>query len=721
MVGGIVMDLEQDLVFCFIEEDNIQRAYFRVRPLLTIQGDVQEEAVSRWPDDGCLRIVPDRNEQHTFKDRMRTLGSYCLMDITGFPADANKIRTNKNYSPEKGEKNQFILYSDTIKPLPEHTFYEAIECKADDYAAAAQKAITPLFFIADDATLYGPVAKAAPEKPENAKEAEATLYPLVCPDGSVHTMLCMKDQPKEAAPAPAEEPLPIGKPLQILDQTKDFEATLQSLDQPLSQSANLLKQPEAAPAVTAMPVPEKPLTGTPLFKAPMRTSVPQPKNKLQEVVSAQWRVAKNEPPTSPLPVGAKMHTVENPVQVACDSMRAAWQVPEARTQLIDFLLSLDGMPAKLEPKLTESARGTALQKALQARLEDMEAERLLVLLQLDKAKADLDAYRRSVIDGLSEKTKAETNALLKEKAEHEAALAALKQQENALVAQRDELLRRIDELQHALPDALAKALTDAQLAAPVHGTPLRMSPVSGQEADPERYIARVMETCAASGVNIQRNQAVAMLSLACLCPRMGIATFTPAPVATLITNIAAALGWRSGLAQQITPEQKPVLSVRPASSTPALLLTTLAAYAPLEGISKILLARTPGNLTRNPAYELSSWPVLTLPDMPAVPALSISGEPLSPAPWLALAEDVPADAAAVLEPMMKQLPPLSGQALKEMQRFIAVGAKLMEGGLAAALDWAILLWLIPAMDRSAKTVSAVKPLLGEFPLSFAKL
>ena len=35
------MNLEQELVFALIEEDNVQRAYFRVRPLLTVHGDVQ--------------------------------------------------------------------------------------------------------------------------------------------------------------------------------------------------------------------------------------------------------------------------------------------------------------------------------------------------------------------------------------------------------------------------------------------------------------------------------------------------------------------------------------------------------------------------------------------------------------------------------------------------------------------------------------------------------
>lgn len=731
-----MMNLERDLVFCFIEEDNIQRAYFRVRPLLTVHGGVQEEAAQLWPDDGCLRIVPDRNEQHTFKDRMRTLGGYCMMNLQGIPADANKIRTNKNYKPERGEKNQYILYSDTVQPLPEHTFYEVMEAKADDFAQAAQQAVTPLFYIRDNDTLYGPVRKADPQKPDTAKEAEGTLYPLTCPDGKERVLLCIEQPLPAAQPAeeaakestPEEAELPIGKPLQILDQNKNFEETLQGLDQPLSKGANLLHQPEPKAEVKpAAPINDKPLTGTPLFRAPMRTSVPQPKNKLQEVVSAQWRVARNEPPTAPLPAGAKMHQIENPVESACTSMKAAWQVPEAQTQLIDLILSLDGMRAKLEPYMVEAAADSPLQKALHARLQDMEAERLSVLLQLDKAKADLEGFRRSAIEALSEKAKAETNQLLASKAEHEAALEALKAQQNALLAQRDELLRRIDELQQSeLPAALSKALADAQIAAPVNGVPLRMSPVSGSMTAADDMIRRVISAFAASGVIIQRNHAAAMLAVMAVSSRIGLVSAAPAAAATLIGNVARALGWHSGFGQQVTPEQKPLLSALPADHTPAVLLTTLAAYAPLERITKVILTRSAVNLTRNTAYETCSWPVIQLPSLSIVPEIEAdhAEQPVSAASLQALL-DVPGatreEIDQVLTGVLQQVTPLSGATIKEMYRFISACSSLMDGGLAAACDWAILLWILPAVDRNARTVGALKPLLAEYPLSLSKL
>lgn len=707
------MNLERDLVFCFIEEDNIQRAHFRVRPLMTIHGNVQEEAQRLWPDEGCLRIVPDRNEQHTFKERMRTLGGYCVMNLQGISADVNKIRTNKNYRPEKGESNQFILYSDTVQPVPEHTFFQVLEGAAADFSALAEKSITPLFYIKQDDTLYGPVKKAEPAQPDTAQAAEGVLYPLTCPDGQERVLLCI--QP--AAPAPKEEALPIGKPLQILDQSKDFEETLSGLNQPLSKGANLLHQAAETPAPVP-PASDKPLAGTPLFRATMRTSVPQPKNKLQEVVAAQWRVARNEPPTDPLPADTAMRQVENPVEIACTSLRTAWQVPEAQNQLIDFLLSLDGMRAKLDTRLAEVAEGSMLQKALHARLQDMEAERLSLLLQLDKAKADLESFRRTVAEQLSAKAKTEIDQLTQRKTQCEAAVAALEQQQAALLAQRDELTRRVDELQAALPAVLAKALTDAQLTAPVAGVPLRLSPAVGQDAEATEMIRRVMDAFTASGVSMERNAAIALLALLGICPRWGLTAASSAAASTLMGNLVSSLGWSSSYAHQVAAEQRPLLSSAPVHAAPAVLLTSLATYAPLEGITKVFLARSPMNLIRNTAYEASPWPIFPLPQLETVAEQAFTAAPVSADALHAFASQqaaTPEEIDRVLSPVMKQLPPLSGAALKELHQFIGACSAVMDGGFAAACDWGITLWLLPMADRTSKTIGTLKTLLEEYP------
>ena len=113
------MNFQGKAVLVYLEEDNIARAYFRVQPLMTQDGPLGP-MTGEFPDNGFLRIVPDKNEQHTFKERMRALSGLCLVDLRLFPTESNKIRTNKNYRPEGEEHNQFILYSDAVKALPEH-------------------------------------------------------------------------------------------------------------------------------------------------------------------------------------------------------------------------------------------------------------------------------------------------------------------------------------------------------------------------------------------------------------------------------------------------------------------------------------------------------------------------------------------------------------------------------------------------------------------------
>ena len=95
------MNYDREVVFAFLEEDNTQRVYFRLKPLLCASGDMREEALKLWPDEGGLRIVPDKNEQCYFKDRMRELGSYCLMDLTPFPGVRAEIRAISRKYPNE--------------------------------------------------------------------------------------------------------------------------------------------------------------------------------------------------------------------------------------------------------------------------------------------------------------------------------------------------------------------------------------------------------------------------------------------------------------------------------------------------------------------------------------------------------------------------------------------------------------------------------------------
>ena len=143
------MNFQGKAILVYLEEDNIARAYFRVQPLMTQEGPIGPVA-AEYPDDGFLRIVPDKNEQHTFKERMRSLTGLCLVDLRCFPLDANKIRTNKNYSPSRGETNQFIVYSDAVRSLPEDLLFQVVG------EGEVKNAFTPQVYIRNGANIQGP-------------------------------------------------------------------------------------------------------------------------------------------------------------------------------------------------------------------------------------------------------------------------------------------------------------------------------------------------------------------------------------------------------------------------------------------------------------------------------------------------------------------------------------------------------------------------------------
>ena len=86
-------EINGTITLAYVEEDNRQRVIFRVIPLCTREGNVFHGGADDFPDEGSLRIVPDKREQRTFKERMREAGGLCAIQLASegkelfFPAD----------------------------------------------------------------------------------------------------------------------------------------------------------------------------------------------------------------------------------------------------------------------------------------------------------------------------------------------------------------------------------------------------------------------------------------------------------------------------------------------------------------------------------------------------------------------------------------------------------------------------------------------------------
>lgn len=174
-------EINGTISLAYVEEDNKQRVIFRVIPLCTREGCTFRGGAEDFPDEGSLRIVPDKREQSTFKERMRALGGLCVIHLLSDGKELLKVRQNRNYAPEQGERNQFAIYSDVICEFTEDGCFEVVEL-----GAAAQSALTPKVLVHKNKVLYGPVDKEA---------ADTTDLSGLKPFGNDRFLLHMVDSP----------------------------------------------------------------------------------------------------------------------------------------------------------------------------------------------------------------------------------------------------------------------------------------------------------------------------------------------------------------------------------------------------------------------------------------------------------------------------------------------------------------------------------------------
>ena len=658
------MDLQHEIAFAFLEEDKVQSAYFRVIPLVTRSGDIREDAKAAWPEDGALRIIPDRNEQYTFKDRMRSMGSWCAVDITSYSADANKIRTNKNYRPERGERNRYIIFSDGICGPERAPFRELLEGKPGDAETLAAQAITPVFYIQDGDTVYGPVERAAAADPKVSGALEAQLFRLTLPDGKEHALLCTDTAP--AQPESAPESLPIGESLNILDQSKTFEETVESLSQPLSGDANLIhSRTSALRASMQESAPAKKLTGTPLVRTNVHTATPMVKDRVQEVVNGHFQAARNaEPPAPPVPFNQSLPQVENPVAKAEDILQRIWTDGEVRMRLAQFLLSLDGMKQALDA--SQDSGNSRLASAMQKHLENLEVERLRLLIELDQAKEDMVAFRAKAVAEATGKARRELEALRHEQ----------------------ETLRR----------------SIAEMRAELGENPPPQEPLTGMQ-----LLDREEKAFARAALPFHRENAAAWLALVTRPGRIGVVSGDAEGCLLMCEHHAHILGWQFGTVPVQTADGTPNCE------TPKLCLTFNPNKA-CAGEMRMLCVAT----------DRSAFADDTVPVIPVVNTRyhipEESSEFRVTADFLRqIAESAPVPAAeirAILQPVFAEAG-MSDALLDEAVAFTGPAAGLMDGGLVAACDWALCLYLAPRLTKERQ--AALQATLVEYPRCAALL
>ena len=463
-----------------LEEDNPLKSYFRLKPLLVeAEGKyIAYEGAERYPEEGCIRIVPDKNESSHFKARMRRMGRYCVLDLREHTGESDKIRPNKNYHGDETERNAHIIYSDVVREPAPDMIFETLREDAVEGEWSGEAPGTPRLLKAESLELW---SYAAPQEEEGAgaiapegaqlEKAQLQFFSLPGFDGQALSFAirlpgCMPSV--TAAPqtparaekaAPAEASAPEEKPSQPSAKEEKPSQPSAKEEKPSQPSAKEEKpsQPSAKEEKPAAE-PEKPWIShdlpapppprgklSPLQQALAAQSGLNPRRNrsLQEIIEEKWRHSRVDQLGHPVPAKATGQPVESPLERALDALRGAWRIPEIHDRLIDAISEMKDFA------LAVDERHRALSDSeLRRELEDLEAERLRSLDALDKLRQQKEELRETfkkeirqeeaeALRDAVERTRAAREECAREQAAAEAARQASDEARDAFAALND--------------------------------------------------------------------------------------------------------------------------------------------------------------------------------------------------------------------------------------------------------------------------------------------
>ncbi len=675
------MKFQGQAVLVYLEEDNITKAYFRIRPLLTSEGPVSQEELNAFPDEGYLRIVPDKNEQHTFKERMRNMCGLCLLDLRNQPSDANKIRTNKNYSPTRGEVNQFIVYSDAVQAIPQNLMYQVVS------EAELDKAVTPQVYIRSGANMQGPVEKGAAHQEAGQLAPDSKgIFSISLNNQELlfywpqeETVSLPTLQEEEAVSAPPEE-----EKETALDKIQQMNNTC------ITETAHSLKKEAATPAFSA---PKQPLSGTRLYQPPQKqTSFRRAHNPLMETVEQQRYAAKYEAPGAVLSDCSALKDVANPAEDLKRCLHDMCSKLNGNRQAVESLLSCPGMRQTVIEVMGDSKNDLTF-TAMHRQLQELEAERLMLLMQLSDARKDKQAFRQEAIGEMTHEEKKAVEAL---RAQQKALTSEIEKQKTELMAFDEKRTEAEETLQNA-----AQAKNEFIVRK------------TGSDVPTAELVNRLEKALQTVGFVCEEDDALAMLTAYALSPATLLFDAPSVPDAALAIEAMAAV-----FCAPISTIES--CTIMPGGNTPVFSHFQMHNHSTLALTGETYKMLYPFALKKSPCPMLHFVVNQTaIPgDMPVFPA--VSQKSLDAFLTEGKLSDETIAAVNSLRHCVPALP-LPLVIVKNMLRFIAATQNRFKGGVAESIDRAFAMFALPYfMDNNAEK-DTLLPQLAALPCSMELL
>ena len=445
-----MMMLAGKLTIGFLQEDNPVKAFFRIRPVHTpdeTTGCAIEDIEKNYPENGYIRIVPDKNELSQFRVRMRELGRIAALDLRKYPGENEKIRPNKNYGIGP-EKNAMIVYSDAICQIAQDVACQVIDAQyvflSDEVTLRIETPGTKYVLLKREGQLSGPwiwthandvtgciTLKQSSEYPMRAvaqANIDDKLIELKDPDGEAVTL--MMDPTAFGIEALIEEKIQIPAGETVPSENNTPDDTAQNTAETAAEKTiennpvTLEKRPEPAieaekiqsePAPSQPPVQEKSwMQRTEMPEYPravsgrmnMRDQVlraqsginPRRGRSLSEVVDEQWRKSRYDQLGHPVPAMATGHPVISPIEQVERAVKEAWKLPDARSGVLKSILKDESVREAICEclKLHVSAQINTPDEHIQA----LEVDRLKLVTEIDALRIKRADMKSALMDEL---------------------------------------------------------------------------------------------------------------------------------------------------------------------------------------------------------------------------------------------------------------------------------------------------------------------------------
>ena len=758
------MLLPGKLCIGILEEDNPLKSYFHFKPLLVEQDGryVPYENHQAYPREGCVRIVPDKNESYHFKTRMRQIGLFCVVDLRAHPDDNDKIRPNKNYREGSQESNAFIIYSDVVRePAPRMIFEILPEDRRDATLSPPHTAdvllrgeeLRPECYAwerlpgADERAQLLPTDRLCPIDRVQVFDLEGfhgnSVTFAILPPGEVERISDVPAPKPSRIAAPAKAPAAAEEKPALEKPTPEAPASEKPApaEKPAPEMPDPIETPQPARAEkpwihrdeSMLPRPVDPRLSPAQRNLAAQSGLnPRRGRSLQELIDEKWqrsRLNQLGQPIAPIQTGAP---VGSPVANAVRAVEEVWQQPQLRKDLLESLGGIEEFGASLH-----ECREAARQLDIEQHLDDLEARRLALLGELDHLNLKNAEVRKALKQELRQDADGELAEAVKKA---DAAKADQAKYEELAREARDAARDARRAVENMTGEALEQQLTQFALSEhmlermrQIKGEAEAIPPVAPtvQSIDLNALAIRVMNLFDASGFAITRMEALNL----CACAAVSPVLILSGPVGSGKTATARMLAQAMGLdridrcvvfgpGESVGADDPRLRALRQLPDVPALLVLDDAnlhpSANPLQGLDAALGAQWRLCMTVQDAGQRLSARTLdrgfTLRLTPKV------ATPWRPRPKTPCAPEAPASLALEIPDA-----PLPAAAEARMEALRAALARRGATFSRRALDdaWRYCALMLRALGESADPIAVLDravaqrllpPLLAEAPL-----